>query len=651
MSPPRSAGLRRPALGPAGVVARVRDGRTDLTPFGAGAGMLIVAGALVLALNGSYDGLIFETALGYAVVTVGMVVQLGYSHQLAFSQSAFMGLGAYSVALLETRYGFSSPEAILAALGLAAIAAALVGSVVTRAPGLALALATLLLPVMLYELATISNYLGSFTGVTGVLPIWSGASYESGLVRSGVIAAAILAAVIAGAYRVLRSGIGLELSALASSEALAAGIGVSLRQRKLELFVVGSVLAALGGAIVASIQAIVSPDIIAETTELTLLIMLFIGGRRNILAAAVGAIGVEYLSTVSSTISTNMLVIEGVALLAVLLFEPEGIAGLFGRAARALPWWRAATAAGIERRARTLDGASSGVPLDRSSQEAGEDAGAGAPGPGTSGLAVGHLVRRRPPTASSGAAVLECAELTKHFGGIVAVDHVSFAISSTGLYGLLGPNGAGKTTLFNLLAGAAHTGSGTVHLRGEDVSRLGAAPRARLGMARTWQSVQLIPDRTVLDNVALSCIPSHGRLLTAALLRSELREARERAHATLQQLGLSHMASQRAEHVTLEGQRMIELARAVASDPVVVLADEPASGLSSSQRMVLSELLVTIAADRVVLMVEHDVDLVERISSRVLLMLEGRLVFDGPVEEFRSAPERTIIRGVAVTTP
>ncbi|HZD65121.1 MAG TPA: branched-chain amino acid ABC transporter permease [Acidimicrobiales bacterium] len=309
-------------------------GRVDVVPLGAGAGIAAVGVALVLVMNGSYNGLAITTGLGYAVVTVGMVVQLGYSHQLAFSQSAFMGVGAYGVALLETRYGFGVPEAILAVIVVSALVALVSGSVVTRAPGLALALATVLLPVLLYQLATFSHYLGSFTGISGVGSLWSGGSYQGSLVGSGVVLALVLGLVTVVAWRILRSSVGLQLGALAEDEAMAEAVGVGLRRRKLELFVLGSVLAALGGALVASVQGLATPDIVSVSAELTLLVMLFIGGRRSIPAAIVGAVGIEWLSTRAQVVSSNLLILEGVLLLGVLLFEPEGLAGLTQRLAR-----------------------------------------------------------------------------------------------------------------------------------------------------------------------------------------------------------------------------------------------------------------------------------------------------------------------------
>ena len=327
-----SGTLSGPSPGaPEGPAAVHRVRRRDPVPLGAGIAIAAVGAVVLAAMNGSYLGLTVTTGVGYAIVTVGMVLQLGYSRQLAFSQSVFMGLGAYGTGVLETKYGFSSLESLLAVIGLAAVAALLIGAVVTRAPGLALALATLLLPLFIYQLATYSNWLGSFSGINGVLPLLTGPDYTATLVESGIACAVLLGIAAAIVLRVIRSGVGLQLMAMAEDERLGESLGISLRQRRLEVFVLGSVLAAVGGAAIASVQGIVTPDVLSETAEITLLLMVFVSGRKSIVGVILGAIVIEYLTTSTSFISTNIGIIEGIALLVILIAEPDGVAGAVDR--------------------------------------------------------------------------------------------------------------------------------------------------------------------------------------------------------------------------------------------------------------------------------------------------------------------------------
>jgi ABC-type branched-subunit amino acid transport system ATPase component len=251
----------------------------------------------------------------------------------------------------------------------------------------------------------------------------------------------------------------------------------------------------------------------------------------------------------------------------------------------------------------------------------------------------------------TGTAGLSCEGLVKRFGGVTAVAGVTLALPTTGLFGLCGPNGAGKSTLFDLWAGAARPDGGRVLLGGRDVTADGATSRARAGLARTWQAVRLLEDRTVLDNVAIGCAERPGRSLFAAMFRGSLGRARTRARAALDALDLGGWAARDAGSLTLEGQRMVELARAVATEPVVILADEPASGLSRGQRGALAEFLVELSRTRTMLVVEHDIDLLERISGTLYAMIDGGLAYSGDIAGFRTSAVRSVLRGVSAAEP
>lgn len=249
-----------------------------------------------------------------------------------------------------------------------------------------------------------------------------------------------------------------------------------------------------------------------------------------------------------------------------------------------------------------------------------------------------------PPFA--GGIRLGCVGLTKRFGGVLAVDDVSLEIDRSGVFGLCGFNGAGKSTLFDLLAGAVRPDAGSVVLDGREVTSLGSAQRYQLGLARTWQVVRLAGGRTVLDNVAAGAVARPGQSLFSAFLRPGLAEARARAAEMLGELGLTHLADQLAGNLTLEGQRLTELARAVASEPKVILADEPASGLSAAQRQVLAGVLDHLGATRTVVVVEHDLDLLTGIAGHVWAMVSGRIAFDGAVDGFVSSDVYASLRGL-----
>ena len=247
---------------------------------------------------------------------------------------------------------------------------------------------------------------------------------------------------------------------------------------------------------------------------------------------------------------------------------------------------------------------------------------------------------------SPGQAVLACYEVTKSYGGVLAVDSVTLEIPARGLFGLCGFNGAGKSTLFNLLAGSVRADSGSVRIDGRDATGWSAMRRARSGVARTWQTVRLAHGRSAVDNVAAACLSDPGQWMLGALWRPQAAPARERAWAALERLGIGDLGARTVDGLTLEAQRLTELARALVSEPKVLLADEPASGLSATQRTVLAEALTAISKNRAVVVVEHDLDMLTSISGHVWAMVEGRLAYSGGVAAFRSSAVYAGLRGI-----
>ncbi len=603
-----------------------------LTPTAA---VLVVGAVIVLVYGQQYTGSVFVLAACYAIVTAGMAVQIGFSQQIAFSQSVFMGVGAYGVALLNTH--FSMPVLVATPIVLvgAGLVALLLGSVVTRASGLALAVATLMLPLIAAGYVSSAGYLGGVVGAPLTGTLWPSSSSSSTTViavAGGLIVVVFLAIAVFVASRILTSDIGLELFVLGVDERTAAAMGVRTPRRKLELFVLGCVFAALGGAAYAGTQQFVPETLVDPTSELALLIMLFIGGRRSIIGAVIGALVIQYLQGASNWVSVNILVVEGVLLTVVLLVDPEGLAGIVNTG---MAWLR---------RQRGAAGAAAGP-------GASDDAVPGdAPSPATAGgqWATGHggaagavlagAGESAAGAAGAGAALLECRGIGKEYGGLTVLDDVTIKLPERGLFGLCCPNGAGKTTLLNVIGGSVPPGRGTVILDGADITRRPPQERFHLGISRTFQAVHLIKGRTVLDNVAVACLASHTSSIVTRVARSKLDDARDKAARTLSDLGMRGIQDREVSSLTLESQRMVELARALAPNPRLMLLDEPASGLSEEQRHRLAELLTAFGERTCVLLVEHDLDLVAQVSERIFVLSSGRLVFDGGPADFRASP-------------
>lgn len=608
------------------------------TSFVLVAGLIIAGGSA-----NSYFGSVVILALTYAIVTAGMAVQIGFSQQVVFSQSVFMGLGAYGVAVLNAKVGWPSLLALVAITIASGGVAWVIGKAVSRASGLALAVATLMFPLIGFGYLSYANWLGGSIGLPLTGTLWPGGSSAT---ANGILTVLIVAGVVFATTRLVASDIGLEMYTLGVSENTAQAMGVRTSRRRLELFILGSVLATLGGAVYAGTQLFVPPTLVQATSELSLLIMLFVGGRRSVLGAVLGAVGIQYFTGISNTISVHILLIEGVLITVVLLIEPDGVAGilsgLWRRAAPRLPF------AGLASTDAVLVPPSG---LGQSGEEAGISGELALADETQTSAFRRHFEARLADEAAATTTLLEVRGVAKEYGGLIVLRDIDLTLPQRGIFGLCGPNGAGKSTLLGIVGGSVRPSAGTVTLAGEVITALPPAERFGRGVGRTFQAVHLIRGRTVLDNVAVACLSSQRSNLLRGIVVSRLAQARSDAMEALDYLGLGELAHREVGSLTLETQRMVELARAMASRPSLLLLDEPASGLSEIQRERLRELLRAIGEVTCVLLVEHDLDLIAAIAERILVLESGALVFTGTGEEFRSSElVNSLLIGASPTT-
>ena len=402
---------------------------------------------------------------------------------------------------------------------------------VTRASGLALAVATLMLPLIAVGYVSGTGFLGGPVGAPLTGTLWPSSSASTTLVAlgGGLIVVVLLAVVVFIASRILSSDIGLELFVLGVDERTAAALGVRTPRRKLELFVLGCVFAALGGAVYAGTQQFVPETVVDPTTELALLIMLFIGGRRSVIGAVIGALVIQYLQGASNWVSVNILVVEGVLLTVVLLVDPEGLAGIVADRDRV-----AAREVRAGRRGGELAPAEHGRRGRRPAGPAADGRrrghAAGSAGRDRRPVAVQRARGRRPAASRpADATLLEVRGVFKEYGGLSVLHDVTLALPERGLFGLCGPNGAGKSTLLNVIGGSVAPSSGEVILSGTDITRRPPHERFYQGISRTFQAVHLIKGRTVLDNVAVACLASHTASIVTRIGRSRLDAARAKA--------------------------------------------------------------------------------------------------------------------------
>lgn len=582
-----------------------------------GSGLLGVVLILVYWLLGtSFYGSALLSAAPFALVILGMVVQIGYGGQLALSQALFMGIGAYGTAVFNSKLGWPFLPAALASVALVLVLSWAVGHMVARVGGLALGLVTLFFVVMASDAIVYVQYLGSTNGLGPVAPLVSGGSAAATGLYSGYVALIVVAVATYIVLRIVRSDVGGELSLLGASNHAASCTGINTPRRRVEVFVFGSVLAAVGGVLFVGTQLFVSPSEFDPSSELTILLMLFLGGQASVYAAIIGAFIVEALPGISATIGNNIVLVEGALFSVVLVFMPMGLAGVWQSL---LDWlWPLLARAGRPASARASRAVVAPVvPV--------------AAGP----LVARSLVEERPGERAGDDAVpaLVAAGLTKHFGGVYAVDDVSLAVRPKGVHCLVGPNGAGKSTLFELLSGGLRADAGTISLFGHDVTAAPPWERARRGIGRTYQSIQVSRTLSVIDNIAIAGVNPRGGILRP-LVRDRLEPCRDRAHSVLAELGAEHLAARRVDALTLEEERLVELARALISAPRLVLLDEPASGLSVSQRQTFAATVSRVGQSTAVVLIEHDLSLVADVADTVTVLMEGKVTYEGDATGF-----------------
>lgn len=646
--------------------------------------LFVVVAAGFLLFRNNFVGISLTLAVPYGVVVVGMVLQIGYGRQLALSQVVFMALGAYGVAILNVKMGLPVALSVVVVVVASVVVSAAVAAVVARVGGLAIGLVTLFLVVMVADSIIYSSYLGGTTGMGPVAPLLAASSAGTTQVESGIVAAAVLAVATLVVARILRDDVGAEISVLGASSRAAASLGIRGARRRMEIFVLGSVLATLGGALFAGLQGFVSPTEFDPNTELTLLLMLFLGGQISVYCALVGPFLIAAMPGISSAVANNITLIEGGLFTILLTVLPMGIGGLWQSLVHRPSWPSARRAEGatvpaqIRQRLRLAVDSLARPPGRQTSaasvveERPGAFRGRRGPGagsidwsgPGGDACMVGALVpagedgevspspravvSRVPgePNDVGAAPVLYGRGLTKSFGGVAAVRDVTITVEGPGVYCIVGPNGAGKSTLLELISGGYAPDRGTVVFRGQDVTGTPAWRRARMGMSRTFQNVELCDTLSPLDNVAVAALPER-RGIMHPVLRGVMADARLRALQSLATMGTDRVAYFPLHRLTLAQERNVELARALVGDPHIILLDEPASGLSVHQRAGFAEVLANLSQRLPIILVEHDLDLVAKVAKVVVVLVEGEVIYEGGVEGFEGDPAvRYHLRGL-----
>jgi branched-chain amino acid transport system permease protein len=545
----------------------------------------------------------------FSLVVLGLVLLTGVGGLTSFGQAAFAGVGAYATGYLTTVLGLSPWLGLIAGLAITLVLALVIGALTLRMSGHYLPLATICWCLALYYLVGNLESLGKYDGLLGLPALTLGDfSFQSERrIYLLIWLAALLAAL--GVTRLLDSRPGRIMRALNTNRGggstMPEAMGASTFRYKLIMFVVAALLASVSGWLYAHMQRSVNPSPFGIKFGIEYLFMAVLGGIGTVGGAFTGAALVKLaedqlkvvLPLVFGGSGNYEIIVFGVVLVLVLRFAPDGLWPLI---ARWLP----------------------------------------APGQRVVDETVPRLSSRSHPQA--GAALLDVRKIRKQFGGLVAVNDISFAIRAGDIVGLIGPNGAGKSTTFNLVSGVLPLTSGEVELLGQRVDGRQSRDIARAGLSRTFQHVKLVPDMTVLENVALGTYLRTKSGTVRAMLglnAAEERQARAEAMRQLRRIGLAEHAHELAGNLALGPQRLVEIARALASDPSLLLLDEPAAGLRHKEKEALAEVLRQLKGEGLsLLLVEHDMDFVMKLTDRIVVMEFGRWLMEGTPAEVQASP-------------
>ena len=541
----------------------------------------------------------------YAIVALGLVLLTGVGGMTSFGQAAFVGVGAYATAYLTTQYGISPWIALFVGIVLTAFVALVIGAVTMRLSGHFLPLGTIAWGLSLYYLFGNLDALGKYDGINGIPALSAfGASLQSGRSIYYLIWVVVLVAVIS-IQNLLNSRPGRAIRSLRGAGLMAEAMGVHTAWMRVIIFVYAAVLAAISGFLYAHLQGAVNPTPFGLNHGIEYLFMAVVGGVAHVWGAILGAMILtvvqDYLQSLLPVLlgqSGNFeIIVFGVLMVVLLQYARQGVWPFVAR------WFPRGPGARAPEQAE-------------------------------------RLPRRDKPTAGEPLLVVDRAR--KEFGGLVAVNDVSFEVEAGQIVGLIGPNGAGKSTTFNLVTGVLQATRGEIHFRGERIDALSSREIARRGIGRTFQHVKLLPTMTVLENVAIGAHLRGASGVWRSLARLNKQEEGRllfEAAEQIRRVGLEAHMYDEAGSLPLGQQRILEIARALCGDPTLLLLDEPAAGLRYREKQQLAELLRKLKAEGMsVLLVEHDMDFVMNLADRLVVMEFGTRIAQGLPEAVQNDP-------------
>lgn len=543
-------------------------------------GLALAAAVVSVPLNGYVTSMVMQAAT-YTISVIGVTVVLGYAGQITLAQAAFFGLGAYGFALGTTALLLDPWIALALAVVVAGVFGAALGLTSVRLGGHYLAMITISFQqILTLVLTNWADVTGGPDGVSGIprpallrVLLTKDANYLAFCIL-------MLTFVMIGVSRLRTTRLGRQMGAVRDNELAASVNGINAYKTKVIAFTISAAIAGLGGALFAGGSAYISPDQFSLSESIVFLTMALLGGVGSVFGTALGAFLLILLPESLRFLKEYYLAVYGVAVVLIMIFMPEGIWGVLDILRR-----RVATA-------RTLEGVI--APL------------------------------RITPDRDDAKYVLETRGMSKFFGGLKALNGIDLHVRRNEIHALLGPNGSGKTTCVNVLSGLYMPTAGRILFEGRDVT--GRAPHrlAALGLARTFQNIRLFTSMTCLENVMI------GAQRSGADLGSDGGNAEARARSALDFVGLIDRADHLVTKLSYGMQRKIEIARALAANPRLLLLDEPAAGLNLSEKQQLVDLLLRMKGlGLTILIIEHDMALIDSVADAITVLNFGQRISSG----------------------
>jgi ABC-type branched-subunit amino acid transport system ATPase component/ABC-type branched-subunit amino acid transport system permease subunit len=542
-----------------------------------------------------------------ALVAMGLVLLTGVGGLTSFGQAAFCGFGAYTTAVLTTAYGLSPWLTLPLALVVSGLAAVVLGLITVRLSGHYLPLGTIAWGIGLFYLFSKLEFLGRNDGISGIPPLSVGSLK---MIDPGTIYFAIWIAVLLSALlttNLLDSRTGRAIRALRRGHIAAEAFGVQTPRAKLLVFIYAAVLAGLSGCLYAHFVRAVNPTPFGAQAGIEYLFVAVVGGAGYVWGGVLGAAIVVILKEILQSYLPYLFggqgqletIVFGILLVALLQLAPSGV----------WPWLMAR------------------LPLR----------------PNRKRPDISLALPARPRAAATPGPLLQIDHARKQFGGVIAVNDVSFEVQSREIVALIGPNGAGKSTTFNLVTGVIASSGGKISIFGKSIDNAAPQEIVKLGVARTFQHVKLVPDMTVLENVAIGAhLRGHAGAVASMLRFDRSDEAKLLAEATRQiaRVGLADQIDQLAGSLSLGQQRIVEIARALCVDPILLLLDEPAAGLRHMEKQQLAALLRQLRDSGMsVLLVEHDMGFVMNLADRIVVLDFGTKIAEGTPAAIKTNPD------------